>query len=406
MAVDDLWYLSKKDADGNKIPSQRYGRGKRWRVRNDGTPTRLFDRKTDAERHDANIRADLSRGQYIDPRDGEITVGEYADKWRAQQVHHDSTEESVERVFRLHVRPLLGDKPMSKVRASDLRSWVKDRSAPGVLAPSSLQLVWSYLSAMFTDAVYDRVIGVSPCGGVNLPRVTDSDRYIPTVAEIHAVAAALPHRYQAAVWVAAGCGLRAQEILGLEVDAVDNERRELHVRQQIRQSKERPRFIGRVKTATSRRILELPAVTQQALAELVEQRPPAAVVMDDLTDPQKPTRREVRLLFTTSSGLALNRSVWSTVWRSALKRADAAVKTAAVERGEDPDKVGVTQGWGLHALRHFFATRLIHGGASVKTVQLALGHSKPSITLDTYTHEWPDMLERTRSLVDDALRLD
>jgi integrase len=402
MAVDDLWM--KRGPNGQKTPSKRHGRGKRWRVRNDGSPTVLFDRKTDAERHDANVRADLSRGQYINPNDGKITVAEYSDKWRTQQVHHDSTAESVERVFRLHIRPLLGDLTMAQVRASHLRSWVKDRSAPGVLAPSTLHLVWSYVASMFTDAVHDRVIGISPCGGVNLPRVIEAERYIPTVDEIYAVAAALPLRYRAAVWVSAGCGLRAQEVLGLELDSIDHERRELHVRQQIRQSKEFPRFLGRVKTATSRRILELPTVASEALAELVAAHPPTPRVMDDFTDPQKPTRREACLLFTSSGGTPLNRSVWSSAWRMALRRADAAVKAAAVERGEDPSKVGVTQGWGLHALRHFYATRLIHGGASVKTVQLALGHSKPSITLDTYTHEWPDMADRTRTLVDDALR--
>jgi integrase len=46
---------------------------------------------------------------------------------------------------------------------------------------------------------------------------------------------------------------------------------------------------------------------------------------------------------------------------------------------------------------------LIHAGASVKTVQLALGHSNPTVTLNTYVHEWPDVLDRTRSLVEGAL---
>ncbi len=49
------------------------------------------------------------------------------------------------------------------------------------------------------------------------------------------------------------------------------------------------------------------------------------------------------------------------------------------------------------------ATLLIHNGAAVKTVQLALGHSTPMIILNTYAHEWPDALDRTRTLVDAAL---
>jgi integrase len=53
--------------------------------------------------------------------------------------------------------------------------------------------------------------------------------------------------------------------------------------------------------------------------------------------------------------------------------------------------------------RHYFATLLIHNGAAVKTVQLALGHSTPMITLNTYAHERSDALDRTRTLVDTAL---
>ncbi len=76
MAVDDLWYLRKRDpATGERLPSQRHGRGKRWRVRwidpeTGQTRTELFGRRADAERHDANMHADISRGQYVDPREG------------------------------------------------------------------------------------------------------------------------------------------------------------------------------------------------------------------------------------------------------------------------------------------------------------------------------------------------
>ncbi len=58
---------------------------------------------------------------------------------------------------------------------------------------------------------------------------------------------------------------------------------------------------------------------------------------------------------------------------------------------------------GIHGLRHYYATVLIHAGASVKTVQLALGHSTPTVTLNTYVHEWPDVVDRTRLLIDGAL---
>lgn len=64
---------------------------------------------------------------------------------------------------------------------------------------------------------------------------------------------------------------------------------------------------------------------------------------------------------------------------------------------------GISKGSGVHTLRHYFATRLIHNGASVKRVQLALRRSSPTITLNTYVGEWPDTDSETRSIIDAAL---
>lgn len=443
MSVDDLWFLSRPQtaaaahlsrlaelgnvpgwAEMNKeqllaavlslhdgrVPSSRHGRGRRYRVRVDDPngvqPTKSFDTLREAQRYDRKIHGDIDRGEYVDPADAKITVREYSEKWIGQQIHALSTEELVERSFRLHVWPILGDLPMGKVRRSDIQSWVKDRSQEGVLAASTLHIVYGYVATMFKAAVIDKAgLHVTPCRDIKLPELDDDDRYIPTPREVAYVADELPAYYRAAVYLAAGCGLRAQEIFGLELEHIDWLRREVKVRQQIGQATGYPRFVGKLKTKTSRRDVELPAPTQEALSRLVALKPPVARRLLDRRNPRKPVERDVTLLFTTSNGAPVNRSGWSRVWRGALKRADARARAEGVARGEK-DPMGVTQGWGLHALRHFFATGLIHRGASVKTVQMALGHSKPTITLDTYTHDWPDAQERTRTLIEDALRLD
>jgi integrase len=43
----------------------------------------------------------------------------------------------------------------------------------------------------------------------------------------------------------------------------------------------------------------------------------------------------------------------------------------------------------LHELRHGFGSILISAGVSIKTVQVAMGHSSPSVTLQVYTHMLP-----------------
>ena len=40
----------------------------------------------------------------------------------------------------------------------------------------------------------------------------------------------------------------------------------------------------------------------------------------------------------------------------------------------------------LHDLRHMFATNLHYAGVPLKTASGLLGHSRPSTTLDIYTH--------------------
>ena len=72
--------------------------------------------------------------------------------------------------------------------------------------------------------------------------------------------------------------------------------------------------------------------------------------------------------------------------------------------GREPaPPVVVPDGASMHDLRHFYASVLIKHRESVKTVQKRLGHSKPSITLDIYTHLWPDDEDTTRDAVEAIL---
>lgn len=389
MAVDDLWYLRKKGADGTRIPSQRYGRGKRYRVRwtdpeTGRDRTELFDKKSDAERVDANRRADISRGQYVDPKAGRVTLAEHAEAWRLQQLHADSSAAKIESVIRLHILPVLGGStPIAGIKPSSIRAWVKDRSE--VLGPATMHMIYGgVLSPMLGAAVLDRLIGFSPCAGVRLPPIPDTQYYIATPDQVHALYEALPEEHRAVVYVAAGVGWRGGEIFGLELDGINFLRREITVRQQLKVLAKVAPFLGPPKTQKSRRTNELASITAEALARHLERHPPEQVQIEDRTDPRKPVRRPARLVF-TREGAAMPRDQWSKIWRPAVAQ------------------VGLPRGFGLRDLRHYFATVLIFGGANVKRVQLAMGHTTPTITLNTYVGFWPDAEDQTRLLVDAAL---
>ena len=397
MAVDDLWYLKKRGPDrpdgkpGPFLPSSRHGRGKRWQVRyvdDTGKECRpLFEKKTDAEKFDAAMRADVSRGVYVDQTLGKVTVRAYGEEWRKNRLHRDSTAERVERALRVHVYPILGGKQMAQVRSSHIQSWVRDRAR--VLEPSTLRVVYSYLVSMFSAAVIDRAgVGVSPCQGIQLPDIPRTELFIPSVEQVYALADAFADRrhYEAQPLAAAGTGLRQGELWGLELEHLDFLRRKITVVQQLKVVGGRKPFLAEPKTPESRRTVELGQVTAEALARHLEAFPPLEIEIDDETNPRKPVRRMAKLIFLNGNGGPINRSGWSQVWTPAVARA------------------GLPKGFGFHGLRHYFATVLIHGGASVKTVQLALGHTTPTITLNTYVGHWPDAIETTRALIDSALR--
>lgn len=58
----------------------------------------------------------------------------------------------------------------------------------------------------------------------------------------------------------------------------------------------------------------------------------------------------------------------------------------------------------LHTLRRTFASDLIASGCDVVTVQPALGHAQPSITLNTYAHLRPSAEDRMMGATTDFTR--
>jgi len=55
---------------------------------------------------------------------------------------------------------------------------------------------------------------------------------------------------------------------------------------------------------------------------------------------------------------------------------------------------------GFHALRHHFASALLHNGVDIRALAAYLGHSDPGFTLRTYVHLMPHADEPMRQAVD------
>jgi len=345
----------------------------RWRDPAGRQRKRTFPRRVDAERFLTSVEHNILTGAYVDPAAGKVTFMEYAEQWRAGQVHRATTAAHVETMLRRHAYPALGARPLSGIRPSEIQTWVRRLSVGTdgrrALSPATVGVVHGLVAATFKAAVRDRKVTTSPCDGTKLPK-REPHKVVPLNTEtVQARRAAVPERYRALVVLAAGTGLRQGEAFGLTIDRVDFLRRTLTVDRQLVLLPGRPPFHAPPKTAASYQTVPLPQVVLESLAEHLR------------TFPMAPGK----LLFTTPAGEPLRRTAFSAaVWRPATVKAGA-------------------QGAVFHELRHYYASLLIRHGESVKVVQARLGHATAAETLDTYSHLWPDSEDCTRQAIDDVL---
>jgi integrase len=349
----------------------------RWRARfrDEGgrEHAQHFQRKADAHAWLDEQTARIVRGEWADPRAGRESLRLYATRWQAIQVSSAGTARIVDNALRLHILPRLGDHRIGDIRRSDVQALVKwlevneirpasDDEPARTLSAGSIRNIYEVLARVMDAATEDRVISVSPCRRIALPKDHDDEVEVPTLEDVERVRSVLGERWQAIPVVLSGSGLRVGELLGLRLSDVDFLRRTIRVERQRLQSHQ----IAPLKSKASRRTVPVGQVVIDALAAYLAVYPSTADALftDELREPLT-YRRWKRLL-------------------------SDAVKVAEVDLTS-------------HSFRHFAASALISGGASVKQVQTFLGHASAVITLRTYAHLWPGDEDRTRNVLDAAL---
>jgi integrase len=333
----------------------------RYRDEDGRQHAKQFAKKTDGQKWLDQVTASVVMGTYVDPRAGKITVKNFAETWQAAQIGADNSLAITDNAIRLHIVPALGSRPIGAVRKIEIQALVKEWSEE--YAPGTVRNYYDVLARIFAAAVEDRVRPDSPCKRVTLPPMPEHEVVPPTIDEVQRLADAMPDRYRAAVILLAGSGIRIGELLALKTHDVLIPFQTIRVERQRLQS-------GVVSPPKSKRPRNVP-VGQVVLAALQDR------LRDYPSD---------EWLFTDASGEPLSYQTWQRAWRPARKIAEC------------PEMH-------THDLRHFFASALIAGGASVKMVQTALGHSSPMITLRVYAHLFEGDEDRTRSVMDATLEI-
>lgn len=405
VTIDDLWL--KNDDDGNppsraakrslansrdpmkaNVPEKwrksRYGVGMRWRchwtIVKDGRRVqrvKQFARLAEAQEYAAAMEDGIRRGRYRDPRQELRVLDDVAGEWLASKVDlKPGTAGRYARELRLYILPKWGGMTLRELRPDMLQEWVgqlMDGGYPAALpdgrdskplsARSIRNIMKVVLKGIFDYAVSNGWIGENPVDRVTVPKiVSDDDMVFLSVREVELLADeaekigkpvdGLLVRWQAYT------GCRIGESLALKVGDVDVDRRRARIGRTWTDDGHGGSMLGTPKNGKARNI----AIPRFLMPQIKAQ-------MDGMGDDD--------WLFRATRG----GNVWTNTWRTRIW--NKAVKAAGME------DAGVT----IHSLRHTYASFAIAQGADVKTLQMQLGHSSPSITLNTYTALWPERLD-------------
>lgn len=380
--VEDRWTKTTRTPDGrtDAVPSASHGKGKRWRARyvdDEGREhAKAFARKADAQSWlDDEITTGFVTGTYVDPKRGKVTFASFYREWSARQVWVSGTTHSMNLAANSVTFGSIG---LSDIRPSHIEAWVKAMQDDG-LQPTTIRTRFANVRNVIRAAVRDRFMPRDVTTGIKLPRPRKASAAmaIPTAIEVGAAIRAtddIEPWCAAFIAVCAFAGLRRGEASALKVSDVDFMRKEIRVLRQVQWTDDGEMEIRGPKYGSERTVYA-PDQLVKIISEHVRLHRPG-------DDPD-------RWLFpgARNEQLPAHAATVGRWWRMVR------------------DAVGIEHR--LHDLRHFYASGLIAAGCDVVTVQRALGHSSASVTLDTYSHLWPDAADRTRKaaagLVDQAL---
>lgn len=314
--------------------------------------SKTFTTRREAKAFLAAQQTDLARGQWLDPRGGQLPFGQWATKWRAGRVLRPSSAAADESRLRIHLMPVFGDTALKDITPLGVRSFVAELATRR--APKTVRNVSALLSTILRDAVLEGLLLSNPCVGVRMPVDTATEARFLSPAELEALLAAAPPEHRTLLLTAAGTGLRWGELAALEVASLDLLRRRLQVSRTLSDVNGALSF-GPPKTASSYRSVSLPPTLVTALdRHLREHRGP--------------------LLVTGPDGGPLRRSnFYSRVWRPTILDA----RLAPAPR--------------FHDLRHTHVALLIAAGVPMKAIQRRLGHASIVMTMDRYGHLLADV---------------
>jgi integrase len=328
---------------------------------------KTFARKRDAEMWLAEARIEVKKRVHT-PEHKSITVAEAAELWieRAEKIEklETATVRQYRNHVRLHINPRIGAAKLSDLSTRDVEKF-KDQL---LIAGSRVMAgkVLTSLKGILSEAMRLGEVAQNVAAAVRLGQKTrdkawlEIGREVPSKNQLREILAAVEDtRWHPLLATAAMAGLRSSELRGLRWVDLDLDDATLRVRQRADEKNQ----IGPPKSAAGTREIPLSPWLFNILRRW------------RLVCPRR--NGELDLVFPNGLGKVENHA-------NAANRGlyDAQRRIGMVDNTGSPM-------FGMHSLRHFFASVMIDVGYQAKRLQEAMGHSTLAMTMDRYGHLFP-----------------
>ncbi|MGE0228824.1 MAG: tyrosine recombinase XerC [Dehalococcoidia bacterium] len=309
-----------------------------------------------------------------------MTVGQYLDTWLAEVIEpsrEPATYSTYEFQVRLHIKPALGPIPLKRLQWPQIQRMLNDEVKAG-LSVSTVRQTHRVLHAALEKAKLPE----NPADEVELPALRKVRRPRLSAGEVRQLLQAVAgDRLFAFYLMAIATPLRKGELLGLRWQEVDLDAGTIDVVHQL-QRVSGSLQLKRLKTDAGERMLALPPIAVEALAERRTEQKRERVKAGSLWRQPIPG-----LVFTTAAGTPIEPRNVNRAFELRLERAGL-------------------QHMRWHDLRGTAATILSHEGVPLRDIMGTLGHSDIAVTANIYTGMLPEGQRRVADVFERVLRGD
>jgi integrase len=338
-----------------------------WRQKIDGQPRWL------SAKNMKELKPKVEKIRGLPVTHSKIKVSEWFDKWLQAYIEplkKPATYEQYSTLYKTHINPIIGKRIMRNIESYDIQNVIAKANSKG-LSTNTMRLIKIIMNLAFGRAKKDGIISASPVVDIEIPKKQAKIKKTLSVDELSKLFKAMENSRW--IWSAKFMlvtGMRRGELLALKWSDIDWANSKIIIEKSNSQTGP-----GETKDAAVHYV----PLSGKAIDYLEKQKQMLENEFNPILYREELKKKE--LIFPNKNGVMLQPHSYYTMMSRFAKK--AGIKASP------------------HCLRHTFVYFMRHK-LSLKELQLILGHSESTTTLDIYGNMLDETLRKNADDIDKA----